>query len=529
MKKFCSYGPLDTTLHYHADRTGIIEKICVQLLGESPEKSGQYITVWGPRQTGKTWIMQQVLHHLQTKENVSTIKLNPEYLKRKTDPIDVLKSVSSIIIKELHLQVAPSENEDDFLQLFSKETLSKPLILIFDEFDALTEEAISLMVGVFQNIYIQRRDEKQLTTDQKSYLLHSMALIGIRSVLGVENEKGSPFNVQKSVNIPNLTFEETNQIFQDYQEESEQSIQQAVVEQLYRDVQGQPGLTCWFGELLTEQYSLPAEQTVTEEHFEKIYSKAMNALPNNNILNLVSKVKAEPYRSFVISLFQTQEKILFRYDNPLCHFLFSHGVVDLYEDAGKEYLRFASPFIQKRLFNYFSYDLFSTMGQLVDPFDDLSDTIGEEDVNVKRLLRRYELYLQKNSHWLLKDAPRRTDLRIYEAIFHFNLFQYLFRFFEGKNGEVIPEFPTGNGKIDLLIKYQSKQYGLELKSFQDMVAYKTAILQAAKYGKTLGLETITLLFFIEEIDETNRQKLEQEILEEETGITVSIVFIATAN
>jgi hypothetical protein len=35
-----------------------------------------------------------------------------------------------------------------------------------------------------------------------------MALIGVRAVLGVENVKGSPFNVQRSVHIPNLTHDE---------------------------------------------------------------------------------------------------------------------------------------------------------------------------------------------------------------------------------------------------------------------------------------------------------------------------------
>jgi hypothetical protein len=37
---------------------------------------------------------------------------------------------------------------------------------------------------------------------RKDYLLHGMALIGVRAVLGVENVKGSPFNVQRSVHIP---------------------------------------------------------------------------------------------------------------------------------------------------------------------------------------------------------------------------------------------------------------------------------------------------------------------------------------
>ena len=52
MRKFCSYGPVDTDLHYYVPRTELIEQALLQLRGEDPKKSGHYITVWAPRQTG---------------------------------------------------------------------------------------------------------------------------------------------------------------------------------------------------------------------------------------------------------------------------------------------------------------------------------------------------------------------------------------------------------------------------------------------------------------------------------------------
>ena len=65
MRKFSSYGPIDTDLHYYAPRQALLTAAYQQLLGENPEKDGRYITVWGPRQTGKTWVMQQILFGLQ--------------------------------------------------------------------------------------------------------------------------------------------------------------------------------------------------------------------------------------------------------------------------------------------------------------------------------------------------------------------------------------------------------------------------------------------------------------------------------
>ncbi|MGE5342812.1 MAG: hypothetical protein ACM3SY_15165 [Candidatus Omnitrophota bacterium] len=61
MRHFRSYGPLDPDLNYFAPRKELIEKTCVQLAGEDPSKGSHYFTFWAPRQTGKTWLMQQIL------------------------------------------------------------------------------------------------------------------------------------------------------------------------------------------------------------------------------------------------------------------------------------------------------------------------------------------------------------------------------------------------------------------------------------------------------------------------------------
>jgi len=73
-----------------------------------------------------------------------------------------------------------------------------------DEFDALSEEAISGLADLFRNIYVSRQYEGNKATDEREYLLHAVALIGVRSVLGIENKRGSPFNVQRGLHIPNL-------------------------------------------------------------------------------------------------------------------------------------------------------------------------------------------------------------------------------------------------------------------------------------------------------------------------------------
>jgi hypothetical protein len=137
---------------------------------------------------------------------------------------------------------------------------------------------------------------------------------------------------------------------------------------------------------------------------------------------------------------------------------------------------------------------------------DLGSVAAADKLHIKNLLDLYEQYLKKNSQWLFKEAPRRADMRIREAVFQFNLYAYLNEFLKSTGGKVYPEFPTGNGKVDLLIFYRGKRYALEVKSFSSLHQYREALSQAAQYAQSLDLVEISLLFFIDVLDAENRAK-----------------------
>ncbi len=531
MRRFNSYGPINTNVHYYAPRKELIAGAFTQLVGENSAAGGNYITVWAPRQTGKTWVMQEILFQLKKDPRFHTLKINLEILKRKKNVGDIIKIIAREIGEGLGKTFNDIDDEDKFQGIFKNNVLDKPLILILDEFDALAEEGINTIVSVFRNIYIHRRDEFDKTMEQKTYLLHAVALIGVRSVLGIENEKGSPFNVQRSVHISNLTYEEVEGMFKWYQKESGQEIEPAVVEKIYKETAGQPGLTCWLGEILTEGVENNPNDTskpIRSADFENIYRLAINILPNNNILNIISKARPKPYQDTVINLFKTDKPVKFRFDDKEINYLYMNGVIEPETITGDDsYVKFASPFVQKRLFNYFSGEIFKEMGQLVDAFMDVKEVIFPDHMDIPGMLTLYQTYLYKNKDWLFKNAPRRSDLRIYEAVFHFNLYAYLDELLRGKKVRIFPEFPTGNGKIDLLLQYNNMTYGIELKSFMDRSGYRVALEQAAQYGNRLGLREIYLVSFIENIDDANKKKYETPFQDPGSGITVYPVFIQT--
>ncbi|MCP4351009.1 MAG: hypothetical protein GY795_36545 [Desulfobacterales bacterium] len=530
MRKFSSYGPVDKDMHFYASRKDLTERAYMQLVGKNHEKGGHYITVWAPRQTGKTWVMQQTAEKIKQTGKFETAILTMEFAR----DLQNLEEVVSVFLGQLSSYLGrefPSVRSWEHLSdIFKNTCLKKPLILILDEFDSLKEEFINKFAGMFRSIYTARGNEPDKKSCEKTYLLHGLALIGVRSVLGIENQSGSPFNVQRSLHIPNLTSDETEDLFRRYEKESSQKVEYDVIKRLFYETRGQPGLTCWFGELLTETYNKNMSEPISMRNFEIANAAAVKVLPNNNILNIISKADKEPYKETVLDLFRTERKTEFSYDDRLLNYLYQNGVIDREtENETDYYVRFACPFVQKRLFNYFARSLFGYMGKLHEPFEDMDDTVTGDGLNIVNLMRRFQTYLKKNREWLLEDAPKRKDLRVFEAVYHFNLYRYLCDFLETRRAKVWPEFPTGNGAVDIIIKYADRIYALELKSYTDGAGYREALDQAARYGKQLELSEISLVFFVEYIDDANREKYEKEYIDRQTRVRVIPIFVETGN
>ncbi|HHC25048.1 MAG TPA: hypothetical protein ENK58_06505 [Desulfobacterales bacterium] len=56
MRKFSSYGPVNTRLHYHAPRKVLTDRAYDELTGHDSLEGCHYITVWAPvRRAGPGW------------------------------------------------------------------------------------------------------------------------------------------------------------------------------------------------------------------------------------------------------------------------------------------------------------------------------------------------------------------------------------------------------------------------------------------------------------------------------------------
>ncbi len=526
MRRFSSYGPVNEKQHFTVPRKTLV-KDCLESLMGDPEAGGHYFTTWAPRQTGKTWLVQQVKKAIETHSSdrftVGMMSVQGIVMKPDEPEENFFKRLSLLFWETFRIEMDhPPENADEFKNLFLKEKglFQKPLILFIDEFDSLPRHVIDYLVTLFRDMYLKR----------ESYLLHGLALIGVRAVLGVESERGSPFNIQRSLHVPNFSPEEVADLFGQYREESGQIVEPSVVENVYGATRGQPGLVGWFGELLTEKYNPGGEKPIDTGTWNEVFRLATVKEWNNTVLNIIKKAKGE-YRDHILELF-VRADVPFSIDAEWCSFSYLNGIIDAEtatdaQGERTEVCRFANPFIQRRLYNALTLALVGDRSPIlpIEPLDSLSDVFDKPELDLPALLKRYKAFLFRLEErgidpW--KDQPRRADLHLREAVGHFHLYAWLKEVVQGIC-VVSPEFPTGNGKVDLHLKCGEKMGVIEVKSFESFVKVQSAKEQAAAYAKSLGLDRVTVALFVPVTDEAVLAKLSGE--GDVGGVRVAVVAI----
>ena len=122
----------------------------------------------------------------------------------------------------------------------------------------------------------------------------------------------------------------------------------------------------------------------------------------------------------------------------------------------------------------------------------------------------------------LDQSRRKTDFHLTEAVGHFHLYAWL-RTAVGGRCVISPEFPTGNGKVDIHLKCGDKQGIIEVKSFVNAHQAKSDREKAAWYAKSLGLHNVTLVMFVSVGDDARLEKLSgEEVID---GVRMTLVAI----
>jgi hypothetical protein len=142
--------------------------------------------------------------------------------------------------------------------------------------------------------------------------------------------------------------------------------------------------------------------------------------------------------------------------------------------------------------------------------DTLEEVFTAQGIDTVKLLAHYRGYLKRLKAkgidpWI--GQPRRQDLHYTEAVGHFHLYAWLLNAMIGYKCSITPEFPTGNGKVDLMIRMGDQMAVMEVKTFPSKAEMASSRKQAAGYATKLGLTTSTLVVFAPTDDDAVLEKL----------------------
>jgi len=295
MREFNTTGPCDPALHYTVMREALMA-VCIEKV-----KKGRYITLFAPRQAGKTTFFKILLNALD--KDFTSIWLSFENLKNVSKEA-FYRELNYELRYELSKHDISSEltihDPIDLKHFFAKRRDNvKPIVLVIDEFEGIPNCVLSEVMHTFRKIYHKREE----------HCLHSLLLVGVSTIAELVVTGASPFNIAEELQIPYFTFAEVTTLISQYVAESEQVFEDNVIRAIYENTQGQPGLVCALCSYIVEKLATDRCQPVTMEHYYRAQHHFLTERFDKNIINIVQKAREK--RTFMLRLLFDDEPVAF--------------------------------------------------------------------------------------------------------------------------------------------------------------------------------------------------------------------------
>jgi len=459
MREFNTSGPCNPALHYTVMRETLIAE------GFDKVRKGRYFTLFAPRQTGKTTYFQLLLEAVKD-EGFTPIFLSFESLKTVTREI-FYQNLSKQLHKRLHEHQIQSEqiikNQIDMIEFFEK-CQTKSIVLVIDEFEGIPDLVLSEMMHAFRQMYHQKQD----------HALHSLILVGVSTIAELITSGASPFNVVEELQVSYFTQSEVNLLIEQYVNESGQQFDPKVINAIYDNTKGQPGLVCALAAFMlkkvTNRTVIMADFLVTLDYFLK--SKY-----DNNILNIVQKAKEK--KAFMYRLLFGELAIDFNIYTKDIAYLHANGVIENIEG----HVGILVPLYSKCIITAFrpvSNGETRHYGFKVN--ESFEAYLKDGGLNLHAILNKYRQYVRKRG---FKAFDTET---LKEGAWHYSLDGFISFFIEALEGHTFTEVPSGAGRTDILIVYQNYRYLIETKVFSNNTLLKRGKGQLAEYLTSEGLD-----------------------------------------
>ena len=464
-------------------------------------RRGRYITIFAPRQAGKTTFFQLLLEELRLEGRLTPIWLSFENLKKATKR-KFYRALTSDLVDELaRIGIElPNAIEDELaLEEFFKalHRQRQTFVLVIDEFEGVPKVVLSELMHTFRKIYHRK----------ETYALHSLILVGVSTLAELIVSSASPFNIVDELKVSYFSFDEVRELIGQYTGESGQQFEEDVIQAIYQNTNGQPGLVCALCAHLVEEIATDRSRAVTMEDFYKTLQHFLTERFDKNIINVVQKARRK--KGFMLRLLFSGEPIPFTVHHPDIGYLYANGVIENVDGQ----VDVDVPLYKKALFKALRPAINGESEYYVSAHDTFSEYAAGGELNLKAILQKYVEYVAQRGFRAFD-----TD-HLKEGAWHYSLDGFINFLIERLDvssptrlgGRTFVEVPSGRGRTDILILWRNKKYIIETKIFSDRSYFENGKKQLAAYLKTEGLDSGYYVVFSKKHTETDVLEQEEEI------------------
>ena len=515
MRRFGTEGRVEPAHHYFVPRTTEIADFINRV------RTGKYIVLFAPRQTGKTTFFRRVIDvlsertrtaapvasasHETCRQNAASSTSDAAYFPIRLD-FQVCRNLSvaefyAYLSKGIRSQIesgfqkqggmtslsqfldaTPLTNHIsmvDFFRELQRLLQNRRIVLMIDEFDGIPQSTLSDFLYALRLIYLS--DEPRCP--------HSVGIVGVKSITQLDYDRSvSPFNIQDEFRLPNFTLEQVRELLGQYTEEVGQAFMPEVIESIHKQTAGQPVLVNRLAQILTEVLDVPKNQPMTIAHFTEAHTQLLRER-NTNIDHLTTNIRRNPrFESVLMHIMTRDEGVDFNLDDEIISELATYGVIKEGDDGMCEIL---NPIYLYRILRTFK----PTVNGLEDKylpddtdngFDDYLMSTGRIDMG--SLLNNFRDFIVRAGFRILQmpDTPQ-------ELVGQHLLMAYLDAFIRRIGGMMHIEVQTGRGRMDLIVTHNQRKYIVETKIWRGIYYYQSGKRQLARY---LRLEGVTEGFYV---------------------------------
>jgi len=489
MRYFNIAGPCKREKHYMIDASSRLHGV-EQLIDME-----QYFVIHAARQSGKTTYLQDLTRRLNeggkyyvlycSLEKMQIVGNEEKGIPEIVKKIRNLLRFSDIPHKETFAENADYEN---FTSVLNTELvllcmkLDKPLVILFDEVDCLTEGTLISFMRQLRNGY-----------NDRSFIpfVHSVALVGMRNIrdykakIRPESESlgsASPFNiVTESMSLKNFTKEEITTLYRQHTDESGQIFEQEAIDLVFEQTQGQPWLVNAIArevivKILQSDYTRPVTASLVEEAIQTIILRR-----DTHIDSLLERLKEERVRKFI-------EPVIMGGYQPMDRLSDDYQYVcdlGLIKEEGK--IMPSNPIYGEVIARMLSLNFQNDFCTEKYPYQ-IPRYLSNGRLDMDYLMRDFQQFWRENS------AIWETKYQYKEAAPHLILMAFLQRIING-GGHIIREMAAGKGRTDLCLVHDHQKYPIELKIRYSEKSVAEGIDQTMRYMDTFGCSEGWLAIF----------------------------------